>query len=72
MIKISELKIHAQNFKGKGISEFIDFIDAEQRKMRKTGVVSLEARESARRLKEIEEKQRERKAFDPEEEFNKL
>lgn len=72
MIKISELKEYAGKYKGFGISGFIDFIEQEQGKNKKAGVVSLEQRETTRRLKEIEDRQKEKKGIDPEEDFNNL
>jgi hypothetical protein len=77
MISIAELQIYAERFaaRKKGLLEkdtvhgFIGFIEAEQAKSKTSGVISLEKRETTRRLKELKERQDENKRVTPEDDF---
>ncbi len=73
MIDIDKLKGYLARYgEGKSISGFISFIEQEQAKNKKSGVISLARREEARILRELESKQEAEKAFDPEEDFKNL
>jgi len=52
------------------ISGFISFIKDQRKKG--NNIITLEQRETARRLKEMKERQKKNKPFDPEEDFNNL
>lgn len=79
MIKISELQEYAQKYAKRKkkllekdtIPGLIEFIDQEQKK-KGHSVITLEKRETTRRLKELEERQEANKPFDPEEDFKNL
>lgn len=51
------------------LEDFIDYIEKQQADMPKAGVISLEKRETARRYKELKERQDENKRITPEEDF---
>lgn len=54
------------------IQGFIDYINAEQAKNKRAGVVSLASREATRRLKELKENQEKYRPLSPEEDFSNL
>jgi len=80
MISIAELKIQQERYlaRKKGLLEkdtvhgFIGFIEEAQSKDKRAGVISLEKRETARKLKELNENQESNKPVDPEDDFNNL
>lgn len=80
MIKISELIERLKEFREKqggraddvSLGLFVEYIDQEQSKNKKTGVVRLEDREVARHIKEIRSNQENNKPFDPDEDYNNL
>ena len=75
MIKMSELSEYYAQYQAntsiikRTIKGFIEYINAEQSKNKRAGVVSYESRESARRLKELKESQEQNKPLSPEEDF---
>jgi hypothetical protein len=73
MIDIQRLKEAIMKFgkKERVLKEFVEFLEAEQGKKTKR-VISLEDRESARRIKELGNRIKENKPFDPEEDFDNL
>ena len=79
MIRISELQLYLERYRARKkallerdtIHGYITFIEEEQGKQTKK-VITLEQRETARRLRELGKRQEEKKPFDPEEEFANL
>lgn len=78
MVNIEELKKYQQQYdKNKqymemdSVSGFIDFIEKEQSK-KGNSVITLEKRETARRLKELKKRQKENKPITPEDDFKNL
>jgi len=75
MIRIQEIQTYYRQFSQEPVEQnipnFIKFIEGKQKNMRGR-VISWEARESARRLKELEARQAENKPVDPEEDFDNL
>lgn len=54
------------------ILEFIGFIEKEQNQKKKVSVTPYELREGMRRLKELEERQKENKRVTPESDFEEI
>jgi len=82
MIKISELQEYLKKyqerkkprFENDTFKGFIGFIDQEQKRNSRVGVIPMEKREGMRRLKELNERQKEHQdsLVDPETDFNNL
>lgn len=76
MMKTTELWTLLGRFRAKKagttIEEFIDFIEEEQSKSKKGGIVSADEREVYRKLKEIKRRQEEIALPDPDKEYNSL
>lgn len=76
MIKISELRAFLRDFGnqkiGKTPEQFVQFIEDEQAKQKKGGVVPIEERLQRRRLSEINERIERERMLNPDEDFNNL
>lgn len=76
MIKMSELEAHLEIFnarkEGKTPQDFIDFVDREQKRHKKGGIVSKDERDAHRRRKEQEVRIAEATLPDPDSDFDNL